>query len=66
MEKKEYFKGAYKTSRGSYKEFNELMALFFSLGNDNYRITKESVVNGFAGDFIVIWKDNKIIHTIET
>ena len=66
---KEYFKGSYKTSRGSYKEFRELVALFFSVNNNNYKVTRETFIKEGnkinSGDFMVICKDNKIIYKID-
>lgn len=43
MENKDTFQGSYKTQRG-YKEFNNLVALWFSdSSKNNYRLTKEKI-----------------------
>jgi len=56
MEKKDEFKIAYKTLRGTYKEFNAV-AIWF----EKWKITKESLKepNGTFGDYIVIWDDKE-------
>lgn len=65
MEQNEKFVGSYKTMRASYKELNNLCALWFSYGFKNsYKITKEKIENKF---YFVIWNegDNKQIFKME-
>ena len=60
MEEKDRFQGAYKTMKGSYKEFNGLCALWFSYGfKNNYKITKEQ---DKRGSYFAIWEEgtNKV------
>jgi hypothetical protein len=48
------FQGSYKTTRGSYKEFNNFWALWFESGSKNtYKITKEKMGDKY---FFVIWE----------
>lgn len=59
MEQKDKFIGAYKTFRGSYKEFKNLVALWFG----GYRITKEKI-KGI--EVFIIWdKHYKKIFTLK-
>jgi len=57
-----YFKGAYKTTRGTYKDLPNCWALWFGRGFKNsYKITLEKIANKF---YFVIWKENAVFKKI--
>ncbi|KKK76301.1 hypothetical protein LCGC14_2865020 [marine sediment metagenome] len=59
----ERFRGSYKTKRGAYKEFNELVALWFNDGfNNAYKLTKENIKGKWY--FVITTEDYKIINKI--
>lgn len=63
MKEQDRFQGAYKTTRASYKDFNNLCALWFSYGFKNsYHITKERFGKT---NYFVIWKEQKPIKKIK-